>query len=81
MNAGMTIAVKYSCRPCGLHRVDVNVPVRGEHEDVKHWVEETMGAAISADHAWRSPHCASREMAEVMIPIAGADRVGDPAKQ
>jgi hypothetical protein len=39
----------------------------------------TVGAALSADHRRRSPRCTPKTLSEVMIPIAGADRIGGPA--
>jgi hypothetical protein len=66
------IQVKYSCAGCGLHRVVVTVAARTQ-EPVVEWVEKIMAQAISNDHSQRSPHCASRTMSEVMIPIEGND--------
>jgi DNA-directed RNA polymerase subunit RPC12/RpoP len=70
-----TISVMYSCAACGIDKVSVAVPAR-QQEDVKYWVEKVMAQAISDDHSVRSPHCASRTMSKVMIPITGADKVG-----
>ena len=75
-----TIDVKYSCAACGIHRIVVQVPAR-QAEGVIDWVEKTMAQAISDDHTQRSPHCPSRTMSEVMIPMTGAEKVGGPAVQ
>jgi hypothetical protein len=76
----MTLSVMYSCEKCGLKRVSVPVRTREADEDVVHWVEVAVGSAIGDDHQSRSPHCRVSTMSEVMIPVTGADRVGDPAK-
>ena len=75
-----TIDVKYSCAACGIHRISVKVQAR-QFENVIDWVEKTMAQAISDDHSQRSPHCISRTMSEVMIPMTGAEKVGGPAVQ
>lgn len=72
----VTTRVLYSCVPCGLRRVPVDVPARGE-EDVLAWMEK-LGHAMSMDHARRSPHCHPESLTEVMIPMTGTDRVGGP---
>ena len=66
------IQVKYSCAGCGVRRVAVTVAARTQ-EPVVEWVEKIMAQAISNDHSQRSPHCVSRTMSEVMIPIEGKD--------
>lgn len=78
------IQVKYSCVGCGVHRVTVTVPARTQ-EEVVEWVEKVMAQAISNDHSQRSPHCASRTMSEVMIPIGDKDggeaaQIGGPVR-
>lgn len=74
-----TIEIKYSCALCGLKRVSVSVPVRGE-ENVIEWMEKT-GAFLGADHAERSPRCHPKELTEVMIPYTGRAKVGGPVVQ
>lgn len=73
----MNIVVLYSCHHCGLAKIEVSVQAR-ENEDVIEWME-TLGRHLSADHAKRSPHCHPERLSDVMIPMAGADRVGGPA--
>lgn len=69
----------YSCAPCGLKRVRLAVPARGE-EDVVAWMESTV-RVVKADHDRRSPHCHPTELTELMIPRTGADRIGGPTVQ
>lgn len=74
-----TIRVRYSCNLCGIRGVTVHVPARKD-EDVKEWVEQVMGNALSADHRRRSPECQPQSLQDVMIPVEGTDRIGGPAK-
>jgi len=74
----MTITVKYSCKLCGLDKVDVVVPARGT-EDVLTWMD-TMGRFLGEDHHRRSPYCTPTKLQDVMIPMTGTDRVGGPTK-
>lgn len=75
----MTIAVKYSCPACGLKAVSVDVPARTD-EDVLVWMKQTI-RLTSEDHARRSPHCHPERLHDLMIPMAGAARVGGPSLQ
>lgn len=70
-----TIECLYSCSACSLLNVPVKVPARTT-EDVVLWVGQILGAAIGADHSRRSPHCTSKKMDNVKIPMAGAEKVG-----
>lgn len=74
----MTIHVFYSCRACGLSRVGCDVPARTT-EDVITWTENILGAALQADHVRRSPHCIATQAQDVMIPIAGVEKIGGPS--
>lgn len=75
-----TMIVKYSC-VCGINRVAVEVPDRGDVEDVVHWVSVTVATRIGADHGQRSPHCNVRKMREVLIPLPpGTESLGKPVK-
>lgn len=76
-----TITVKYSCKGCGLHRVEVEAPCRPDPMDVVIWVQNVVGAYVQTDHKQRSPHCQSQEMSDLMIPIENRDYVGAPVKQ
>lgn len=71
------IGVRYSCRACGIRDAEVQVPERGLDESIIHWVEQTMGQVLLADHQRRSPQCRARTCQDVKIPVMGA-RVGDP---
>jgi hypothetical protein len=77
--ADVTTTIKYSCTLCGLQKVSVVVPARGE-EDVLVWMDAT-GLFLSDDHRKRSPACQTKELQDVMIPMSGTDRVGGPALQ
>lgn len=73
----MTILCYYSCHLCGLTKIPVEVPVRGE-EDVITWVTET-ARLMSRDHDARSPDCHPKELHDLMIPVSGADKIGGPS--
>jgi len=75
----MTITVLYSCHGCGLSKVTCEVPARTT-EEIVNWVQNVMGPALRVDHDSRSPNCTSN-LADVMIPISGADKIGGPAIQ
>jgi hypothetical protein len=72
------ITVMYSCAGCGVHRVSVAVPARGD-EPVVDWMEKTLMVTLGFDHSARSPFCESRSMSELMIPMTGAECIGGPA--
>jgi len=74
----VTIVIFYSCPLCGLRRARCTVPARQE-EDVVDWMEATT-QCLSDDHRRRSPHCHPTQLEEVMIPMAGADRIGGPTR-
>ena len=73
------VDVRYKCR-CMLVEASVDVPERGPTEDVVHYVTQTMGGVISADHFQRNPYCRAREMeyAKIYLPT-GSNRVGGPS--
>ena len=75
----MTITCKYSCKECGLHRVEVQVPARPKGMEIIHWLHKICGNTIAADHAMRSPACHADTMTDLMIPISGADVIGGPS--
>lgn len=79
MGANLEIVCKYTCSECGINRVEVRVPARPVEMDVVHWVQEVAARIIGADHAFRSPKCASRVMSEMLIPISGAPHIGFPS--
>jgi len=56
-----------------------DVPERG-NEDVVSWAENVMIVALAADHARRNPACRGGSLQNIMIPIAGADRIGEAPK-
>ncbi len=63
------IRCKYSCAPCGLVDVEVDIPARREELDVVEWLERVLGHALAADHATRSPKCQAQKMERLMIPM------------
>jgi len=74
------IQVLYTCDGCNLKDAKVAVPARTT-EDVVTWTQKIMAQAIADDHFRRSPHCYSKTMATVKIPITGANKIGGPALQ
>jgi hypothetical protein len=75
----VNITYKYTCKPCGIERVALEVPAR-QTESVTAWMDATV-RRISADHRRRSPHCNARELTELLIPTTGTDKVGGPVVQ
>jgi hypothetical protein len=75
-----TITVYYSCNQCGLRRVPCDVPARGQ-EDVVVWLRSIVGWEIKVDHLRRSPTCKATEVQDLMVPMVGRKRVGDPTAQ
>lgn len=76
MNDAPKITCKYSCHLCGINKVEVDVPARGD-EDILQWMD-VLAARLSADHRERSPHCRPITLSDVMIPITGTNKVGGP---
>lgn len=75
----ITITVKYSCNGCGLIDADCQVDARpSEKMDVRHWLENICAHTVAADHAYRSPECKAVKMANLKIPMGGADYIGGP---
>lgn len=73
----VSIVLKWSCFQCGLHRVELSVPARGD-EDVLTWVA-AVATAAGEDHDRRSPDCVIDALGELLIPIGGAEKIGGPA--
>ena len=70
----LEITCMYTCKSCGLTKVEVTVPARTT-EDVVVWVQETANL-LGRNHSTRNPHCRERKI-DLYIPIpAGTDRVG-----
>jgi hypothetical protein len=64
------ITVKYSCDLCGIEKRDVAVPSREhKHVDIKFYVEQIIVHAIKDDHSKASPHCKSKMITKLMIPL------------
>jgi|SRR5271157_861238 len=73
------IEVLYSCHSCGLVKARVTVTAR-TIEDVMRWMEDVLAPALGRDHYERSPHCNTRTLSDVMIPIMGASKIGGPSE-
>lgn len=77
----MTVTVRYSCVECGVQNAPVSVRERRPNEDVVYWVEQVCGLQIALDHTQRSPHCTSRKMTDLKIPLPeGGGRLGEATK-
>ncbi len=68
--------VFYSCFLCGMHRIGLDVDPREPDEDVRVWFDKTL-LKIQGDHFTRSPDCQATKLDEVLIPVAGAPRIGE----
>lgn len=74
--------VLYTCDPCGLKDIEVQVPGRDPTENVVTWLELKCAPALMADHAAKSPHCHPGKFTTVKIPLTpGSNRVGEETKQ
>ena len=69
-----TITLIYTCVPCGLHNVTLNVKARQE-ESVTEWMDSIL-PLIAQDHSSRSPRCIARELTNLKIPITNAEKIG-----
>ena len=68
-----TIEILYKCK-CLDAEVKLLVPARrGPAHDVVGWINDIVGARISADHKKRSPACSSTTTEFVKIPTAPGD--------
>lgn len=67
MADALPITVLFTCHACGLQRCRVLVRARGEHEDVRAWVE-VVAAKCGERHAFLSPHCPERKV-DLAIPM------------
>ena len=74
-----TIKILYSCPPCGLVKVGVDVGARAEGEPIKEWMDKVV-LALAVDHRFRSPRCHPKQLKDVMIPITGAKQIGGEAE-
>lgn len=70
------ITIYFSCEGCGLVKHPLQVPAR-EHGDVSvvEWMNHT-AACISEEHRRVSPNCKADVMKNIMIPLEGAEFVG-----
>jgi hypothetical protein len=81
MKAAIQIDCMYSCAICGIEKAHVKVGARTEGQDLKEWLESVAAAALSSDHARRSPDCRPPTLTEVYIPVTGAKMIGGPSVQ
>lgn len=79
MSEPAALIVRYSCTKCGLKKVQVAVPFRGEKEGVVEWVQG-ITLILQKDHGSRSPVCDTNMLDEVWIPIDNPStaRIGAP---
>lgn len=75
-----SIRVLYTCRMCGLDKQGCDVAERGENVDIAVWFEGTLTRTLMEDHKARSPLCQAQKFNDVMIPIAGVNKVGESPK-
>lgn len=75
----VTTEVKYSCKPCGLHRVVLPVEAR-QDEPIVEWMN-ALTVAVYEDHHRRSPDCKAETISEVLIPMTGRAKLGGPVLQ
>lgn len=74
----MGAEVRYKCK-CMKAEAVLDVAHRAHDEDVAHWMTETMGRAIAADHRRRSPLCTSTVTEYAKVYLApGANQIGGP---
>lgn len=70
----MNITIRYSCRPCNLVKVALDVPARGE-EAVTDWVRDVL-ELVGRDHRRRSARCTS-PTCDLLIPLpVGSMKIG-----
>jgi hypothetical protein len=71
------ITIYFSCEGCGLVKQPLQVPAREdpETEAVIPWMNQTT-AIISEEHRRLSPNCTAKELKNIMIPLEGAEFVG-----
>lgn len=75
----MTLTVRYSCPLCGIKDAPVQVEERPSEMDVRVWMGQVI-AAVSRDHALRSPWCHPSQLHDLKVPIAGAAFIGGPVQ-
>jgi hypothetical protein len=67
------ISVRFSCDGCGLKDEIVQVPARKSEENVVAWMHASVATAYTFHHSVVSPHCTSKNMSNLKIPIDTAD--------
>ena len=79
MKSGLTVNVLCTCHGCGLQRVIVEVPVRGEHEDISAWIK-IVQERVGRRHSYLSPNCREGKC-DLAIPLPEQDneRIGGRA--
>lgn len=75
-----TVKVRYSCARCGISNAEVELRVREPNEGVVAWMRNVVETGLGADHYRRSPHCRTRTLSQIKIPILpGSVHIGGPA--
>lgn len=62
------VTVKYSCKGCGLDKVECKVRARRKKEDITVWVKHICMGTVAHNHRLRSPACFS-QTCDLMIPV------------
>lgn len=62
------ITILYRCA-CMQDHGSFEVREREEHEDVRHWMDDAVRPALTADHSNRNALCLSRVVDEIKIPV------------
>jgi hypothetical protein len=63
-----TIEIKYSCKPCGVVDVALNVPTRLEDQGVTEWMN-AVAMRVTLDHKTKFPMCRQNRISGLKIPI------------
>ena len=70
------ITIMFSCSGCGLEDHKLQVPARESPEiDVRVWVDQ-LRVWVAEEHIRVSPHCKSKEIENLKIPIKDAEFIG-----
>lgn len=71
------ITMTFSCKECGLVKQPVQVPARETVEhDVVHYMKNVVTPIIADEHRRLSPNCKAETITDLMIPIDGAEFIG-----
>jgi hypothetical protein len=74
----MKITMWYNCDTCGASKEPFQVRGRREREDIKHYMERTVGNAIVQAHRLKHPDCPSRKVDLIIPAPKDIEFIGDP---